>query len=89
MWVVSQDGYRSLDILGIELVPANDVNEQNQIVRSYVRIIGFGIGCQMILGNYDVEAQGAIVLQDCLSELKRGTQFYDIKSREQKLFKSK
>ena len=33
MWVVSQDGYRSLDILGIELVPANDVNEQNQIVR--------------------------------------------------------
>lgn len=91
MYVLAQNGISSFDMIANEIQEVYDTDENGNIIKENVsyRIIGDTIGKSYLIGEYLIKEQAIMVFKDMLSAICSGKEFYDVRERENKLFKKK
>lgn len=81
-----------VDATGLQIVPYNEerqvIGDDGQphvtVVTVAFDVLAYGFGYNICVGTYELEEQARALFNDILTHLKKGDQFYDVKTNEGK-----
>lgn len=90
MFILSANGASVVDATGVTINPINEqrgIDEatgQPIIVTVAFEIVGWGFGYSVQLAVYGMEQQARDIFNDILANIKKNTDFYDVREHERK-----
>lgn len=81
-----------VDATGLQILPINQerqvMGDDGQphvvVVTIGFDVVAYGFGYNIVVGSYELEEQARALFNDILTHLKKGDEFYDVKTNEGK-----